>query len=135
MNQENNKISGISSTLLSEGKSTRLMKMRKKSASIATPVEAEQTDKLTVLDALDKSTKEEFLKVRQIIDQQLAGVLEKYPVNKQARFFKIRFGMDIDQLKELSIKEIYSVLGVKQNNLSNKERITELDYFGRLLSK
>ena len=134
MNQEKNKICGISSTLLNEGKSTRLIEMRKKAVSMTAPVEDQHTDNLTVSDVLDKSTKEELLKARQFINQQLADALAKYPTNKQARFFKLRFGMDIEQLKELSIKEIYSVLGVKQNN-KGKEWVAELDYFGRLLSK
>lgn len=133
MNQENFKICGTSSTLLSEGKSTRLMEMRKKTVSIIEePIEAQHIDEVATL---DKPTKKELLQARQIVDQQLNDILGTYPPNKQAKFFKIRFGMDIDQLKGLSIKKIYSVLVIKQNKPGSLERIAGMDYFGRFLSK
>ncbi len=69
----------------------------------------------------------DLLLARKIIDENLESILNNYPVNKQAKFFKIRFGMSVDQLKELSIKDINSELGIKQKIVS----ITELDYFGR----
>ncbi|MCK5829118.1 MAG: hypothetical protein KAH20_02330 [Methylococcales bacterium] len=135
MNQKENEVSGISSTLLSEGKSTRLMEMRKKAASVIAPAEDQLAVSMPMSDTLDTPTKEALLKARQMIDQQLIHILGKYPANKHAKFFKIRFNMDIDQLKKLSIKDIYSVINIKQNKQSSLDQVTGLDYFGRFLSK
>ena len=129
MNKSNNKISITSTTVLSDGKSTRLMEMRRKAMGVATPEPTQQSDCVV---ELDKSVETELLKARQIIDQHLTDILNKYPVNKQSKFFEIRFGMRVEQLKNLSIKEICTVLAVKQKQPESMKRIADLDYNGRL---
>lgn len=122
-----NKSSVTSSTLLSDGKSTRLRDLRIKAMGLAVPDETQGVDKAAKIKKLDKVVMEDLLRARKIIDENLVGILSNYPVNMQAKLFKIRFGMSVNQLKELSIKDINFVLGIKQKIMS----ITDLDYFGR----
>ncbi|MEE9339382.1 MAG: hypothetical protein V3U87_15005 [Methylococcaceae bacterium] len=122
MSQNNNKSSVTSTTLLVDGKSTRLRGMRVKAMG-----ESMSIDEATKVKKLDKVVMADLLRAREIIDNNLVDILSNYPVNKQAKLFKIRFGMSLDQLKALSIKDINLVLGIKQKIVT----IIDLDYFGR----
>lgn len=125
----------VSNTLLSEGKSTRLMALRQKAMGSSAPVpEKIPKTELAELKGLDRATKDEFLQVRRAVDERLADILKKYPANKQARFFKIRFGMSVEQLKALSMKEICSVIELEQVSFSGVSVVATLDYFGKVVT-
>lgn len=127
---QNNKAGATSVSLLSEGKSLRLMDLRRKAMGVAKSDEVQKVDALARINNLGKDLNKELLYARQIIDQNLSDILKNYPASKQKRFFKLRFGLSVEQLKNLSIYEICSVLGIKQKKLSNMPWLAELDYFG-----
>ena len=123
----------VSNTLLSEGKSTRLMALRKKAMGESVPSQSAKVE-LVEIEGLDRTTRDEFLQIRRAIEQRLADILKKYPTNKQAGFFKIRFGMSVEQLKRLSIKEICSVIGLEQISFSGVSIVATLDYVGNVVA-
>ncbi|MCF6204410.1 MAG: hypothetical protein L3J59_12220 [Methylococcaceae bacterium] len=127
MSQNNNKSNVTSTTLVIDGKSTRLRDMRVKAMGESMSAETQVIDGDARIKKLDKVVMADLLRARKVIDENLESILSNYPINKQAKLFKIRFGMSVDQLKELSIKDINLLLGIKHKIVS----ITALDYFGR----
>jgi|GEM_PF-1234998 len=126
------KISSTSTNLLLEGKSNRLMEMRKKAMAAELSKQIQHAAKTETVSQPNKTVEAELLQVRQLIDQRLTEILIHYPSNKKARFFAIRFGVSVDQLKKLPIKEIFAVLGIKQKSPVNMKQIADLDYNDRL---
>jgi tRNA G26 N,N-dimethylase Trm1 len=127
MSQNNNNSSVTSTTLLIDGKSTRLRDMRDKAMGKPMSAGTQAINEAAMIKKLDKVVMADLLRAREIIDKKLESILSNYPVNKQVKLFKIRFGISINQLKELSIKDINLVLGIKQKVVT----IIDLDYFGR----
>ncbi len=127
MSQNNSKSSVTSISLLSDGKSTRLMELRAKAMGEETvPTETQIINESIKINKLNKIVMADLLYARESIDKKIASILSKYLVNKQAKLFKIRFGLSVEQMKGLSIKEINSILGIVQK----KGLISDLDYFG-----
>lgn len=122
-----------SSTLLASGKSSRLREMRNKnlnlSASTITndqkPAQANLKDKI----------QPELLLAQQLIDQQLAKILAGLPAGKQQSLFKIRYGMDLETLKQQPIHQIVKLLKIKHPQLlsprGSMKNILELTYSGQ----
>lgn len=129
--KESEQRSGVSTTsvsLLSEGKSTRLLQMRQKAMGKvdqqSAPAESSEA-------ALNQAADEELHKIKQLIDRRLQEVMAEFPPNKRQRFFKIRYGLTPDQLKLLPIREILAVLKLKQIQSTGMKRVADLDYNGR----
>lgn len=131
MPQNKNKPSAVSVKLLSERRSTRLKNISKKRSEAKKHFSFQHTNNLSTNSILNKTVKDELLCARNNIDHKLGDILNKFPVNKQSKFFSIRFGMSIEQLKELPIKNSYSVLRIN-NKIST---IANFNYFGQFISK
>jgi len=119
------------SLLVSPGKSTRLQEMRQRAATANQPAPAPTQP---TLQAKDESLSPELALARKLIDQRLSEILTTLPAGKQRSLFKIRFGMEPDKIKELPIKQIFTLLTINHpsfNNLSaNMKRIGDLNYNG-----
>lgn len=130
-------IETTSSALVNPGKSSRLQAMRDKamSAQSATVIAGQQPDK-AVLHGKAAALSPEMLLARQIIDRQLDEILAMLPAGRQKRLFKIRFGVELEQIRDLPIKHIVGILKIKHpqlNNLSaDMKRIADLNYNGDL---
>ena len=120
-----------SSVLVSQGKSSRLQAMRDKTmaAELAAPSAGLHQNK-----AVDSSLSPALLLARQLIDQRLAEILASLPAGKQQRLFKIRFGVELGQIKDLPIKRIVVVLKISHTRLNdlaaNMKQIGDLNYNG-----
>ena len=123
-----------SSTLLASGKSSRLLAMRNKSQNPSpTPASAEphtQPAKPTA-----PALQAELHLAQQLIDQQLMQILADLPAGKQRSFFKIRYGMDIDTLKQQPIHRIVKRLKINHPQLTqahgDMKKVLELTYNGQ----
>lgn len=119
--------------LVNPGKSTRLQEMRQRAAaanqSAPTPAPADK-----VLQAKDTGLSPEMLLARQLIDERLTQILATLPAGKQRRLFKIRFGMEPDQIKALPIKQIFALLSISHpqfnNHCTNMKQVADLNYNG-----
>jgi len=121
--KEKIRIQELSPTLLQQGKSKRLAAIRDKVSGQSKEAIKPQR-KASPPTALEQA--------QQHIDQALRDWLARYPPAKKNRFFKIRFGMDIEQLKQLPIQEIYQRLAIAEHA---PEKIAKLDYNGRPVFK
>lgn len=122
----------LGTSLLTEGKSTRLLQMRQKAMGLAAErvVQCE-----TTLDMKQDETKDtELARARQIIDHRLQAILSRFPADKKQNFFRIRYGATPEKLKELPISEIFNLLQLQQNPSVNMKHIADLDYNGRPIS-
>jgi hypothetical protein len=120
------------SLLVNPGQSARLQEMRQRAASANQPP---PTPTQANLKAKDENLSPELALARDLIDQRLSKILAALPVGKQRRLFKIRYGMEPDQIRELAIKQIFAVLEINHpqfNNLSaNMKRVADLNYNGQ----
>ncbi len=122
-----------SSTLLASGKSSRLREMRNKNLNLlASTITNEQ--KPAQINLKDK-IQPELLLAQQLIDQQLATILAGLPAGKQQSLFKIRYGMDLDTLKQQPIHQIVKLLNIQHPQLSSPrgamKNILQLTYIGQ----
>ncbi len=114
-------------------KSSRLLAMR---ASVSGTKPEAVVEKPAPIQ-LDKNQKfsPELLMARQLIDQRLAELLNKLPDGKQQRLFKIRYGFEPEQLKQQSLKQIFSKLEISSNQINglsaNHQSLWELNYNGQ----
>ena len=113
-------------------KSSRLQAMR--AAAIGTKPEAAPVKAVQIAVSNDKKLSPELLLARQLIDQRLAELVANLPVGKQQGLFKIRFGMTPEQIKQLTLKQIFSKLAINPAQIkqlsTNPQAIWELNYNG-----
>ncbi len=114
-------------SVLDEGKSSRLLKMRQK--AFANAVEQPATDLPPAV--AGHWAEAEFEKIRKRIDRRLQELLSRFPPDKRQRFFKIRYGMTSEQLKQQPISRILEVLKLEWGQSAHMKCIADLDYNGR----
>jgi len=119
--------------LVSPGKSSRLRELRERAMAMKQPAAvAEQPQSIGV--EADKTMSPELLLARRVIDQRLAEIEAALPVGKQRRMFKIRYGVELEQIRDLPIKRIVGLLEIVHPQLNNPlgsmKRIAELNYNG-----
>lgn len=122
-----------SSTLLANGKSSRLREMRNKNLNLSAP--AISNDQKPAPANLKDQIQPELLLAQQLINQQLAEILAGLPVGKQQSLFKIRYGMDLDALKQQPIHHIVKLLKIRHPQLLSPggvmKNILKLTYNGQ----
>lgn len=122
-----------SSTLLASGKSSRLREMRNKNLNLSAPTIT--NDQKPAQANLKDQIQPELLLAQQLIDQQLAEILAGLPAGKQRSLFKIRYGMDLDALKQQPIHHIVKLLKIRHPQLLSPrgamKNILELTYSGQ----
>ncbi len=119
-----------SSTLLASGKSSRLLEMRNKSLN------PEPCKAVREVVTPDSNTQDSALFIaRQIIDRQLNAILSALPAGKQRSLFKIRYGIELEQLKQQPIKQIIRLLKIDHPQFAQPrgemKRILDLTYNGQ----
>jgi hypothetical protein len=121
-----------SMTLLASGKSSRLQAMRQKSIH-STPTDPTATRSITK--AADKDTDPQLLLARQLIDQRLVEILAGFPAGRQRSLFKIRYGIDPENLKQQPIRHIANLLKISHplftSPRGDMKNILELTYNGQ----
>jgi hypothetical protein len=130
MAEDKNRVMPSASSLVSPAKSSRLQAMREQSMQIKTVQTVEVSDK----NPLHSNVSPELLLARQVIDTRLTEVLHLLPEGKQKRLFKLRFGVELTEIRNLPIKRIVNLLAITHPQLhkliSSKNSIAELNYNG-----
>lgn len=135
-NPKETPVSTATTIMVGAGKSSRLQEMREKAmAARQTPVVNEPQQALP--SKLEKHLSPELIMARQLIDQRLAEILAGLPAGKQRTLFKIRFGVELEQIKSLPMKRVISLLKIAHPDYQPlspvMKRIAELDYEGDLV--
>ncbi|WP_347986951.1 hypothetical protein [Methylomonas sp. AM2-LC] len=134
MTDPNNKVIPVQTgTLVSQGKSSRLQAMHEQ----AMKTRASQTVELTP--AYQQHQKAlhanpDLLLAQQVIDTRLAEIVAMLPAGKQNRLFKLRFGVELAEIRNLPVQRIVNLLAINHPQLhkllSSKNSIAELNYNG-----
>lgn len=121
--------------LVGPGKSSRLQEMRNRALAANAPTAPAQPQKQTKEGG--KGLSPELALARQLIDQRLAEVMASLPAGKQKNLFKIRYGVELDQIKQLPIKRVAAMLKISHPQLNNPrgdmKQTVELTYNGEQL--
>ncbi|MDD1621545.1 MAG: hypothetical protein LUQ11_08680 [Methylococcaceae bacterium] len=128
-----NKPVAAGAMLVSPGKSSRLQEMRNRALAANAPAAPAQPQKQS--QESDKGLSPELALARRLIDQRLAEILASLPAGKQLSLFKIRFGVEFDQIKNLPIKRVAAMLQIRHPELNNPrgdmKQTIELTYNGQ----
>ncbi len=120
--------SGVS--LVTPGKSSRLQAMRDKTVTADAVEQARSTTEAALMFS------PELLLARLAIDQRLTEIMVMLPPGKQRRLFKIRYGVELEQISNLPIKHVCKVLDIalpaNQNPATVMKLIGDLNYNGEL---
>lgn len=133
MDNSKNRTVAAGSLLVNPGKSSRLQAMRNKAmaANQSAPTDGRPQSKAA---SHDKTLSPELLLARSAIDRRLAEILASLPAGKQQSLFRIRFGIELEQLKNLPIKRVVGMLKIGHPQLKNPQgdmkRIVDLTYNG-----
>ena len=106
-------------------KSSRLQALREQASKQAASVTTPDASRLK-----SDSGDSDLLVARQLLDQRLQTLLASMPAGKQNRLFKIRFGYEPEQIKQLSLKQAFKVLQISHQLPTKSQRIAELNYNG-----
>ncbi len=114
--------------------SSRLREMREKAQGVAVP---SPTPRTTPPEASPNDAKlsPALRLARRLIDQRLAELLATLPAGKQNSLFRIRFGMELSQIKTLPIRQVFGKLKIADPQLPPQspamKRIGDLNYNGQ----
>ncbi len=125
------KAAQTNNALLDQGKSSRLLQMRQKSMGVIEAASPDNESQDQFSSELDKDLANDLLQLRRLIDQRLQEIISVFPSEKRQKLFKIRFGMTMEQLKQLPMHRIITLLKLNPNIALNMKRIADLDYNGR----
>lgn len=114
--------------LVAGGKSSRLQQMREKSQTPQTPSPVIEPTLPT--NHHPTQLPPALRLAREKIDHRLAQILNHLPAGKQQSLFRIRYGVDLEQLKQLPIKRILTLLQIQSDKLNDIKHIGDLDYDG-----
>ena len=127
-----NQLPDSGSLLVDLAKSSRLQALRAQAKSLEqskspVPVAGGSAHKSN-LDPL-------LLLAQELIDQRLTEILAALPPGMQKRLFKIRFGVELDEIRQLPIKRLLPLLKIQHPQLNNPpanmKRIADLNYNGQ----
>ena len=127
-----NQLHDSGSLLVSLAKSSRLQALRAQAKSVEQPI----TPAPVAGGAAHKSNLDPLLLLAQeLIDQRLAEILAVLPAGMQKRLFKIRFGVELDEIRQLPLKRLLPLLKIQHSQLNNPpanmKRIADLNYNGQ----
>ncbi|NOR72070.1 MAG: hypothetical protein GQ532_20700 [Methylomarinum sp.] len=132
---EENKTTSVRGALLvGTNKSSRLAAMRAKALgaeNLQTPVKKDQKLWATGLKAETKSALEQAEK---LVDNKVAVVLSAYPKGKMNTFFKLKYGVKVDEINQMPRKEVFRLLGLETVKIKQFRLIENLDYNGNTVN-
>lgn len=123
-------------SLLASGKSSRLLEMRKKSRQAsADNLIAENGIARPASKSARNDANPQLLLAQQLIDQRLAEILAGFPAGRQRSLFKIRYGIDPENLKQQPIQYIVKLLNISHplftSPRGDMKKVLELTYNGQ----
>lgn len=96
-------------------RSSRLLALRDKAASSAEPAAPLPNSPQSDEDA-------HTARLRRLVEQRLNAILATLPAGKQRSLFKIRYGIDLEQLHALPLQKAAEILKIKSGDLKNQLR-------------
>ncbi len=138
-NQKHRISSPVNIALIEPGKSRRLQEIQENARLVkSVSLLEQQVENPGFVTKQGGQLPPELVLVRQLIDQRLDEILNSLPLGKQKRLFKIRFGIDVDLIRELPIKRVLSLIKIQpsvlNNPLVNMKLLGDMNYNGEPVS-
>ena len=111
-----NELNLVSSSRLKAMRDQQLQAQAGKAKAVQARISEKETSDLAV--------------AQQLIDSALQQIISQLPVGKQRSMFKIRYGVDPADVKQLAIADVFKRLNISQQALTNPQAIAQLNYNG-----
>jgi len=135
LNMEEEKTSSVSGALLvGTNKSSRLAAMRAKALGVKSLKTAVKKDQKSWTSGLKTETKSALEQAEKLIDYKVAAVLSAYPKGKVNAFFKLKYGVKIDEINQLPRKEVFRLLGLETAKIKQFRLIEAMDSKGNIIN-
>lgn len=118
--------------LVARGKSSRLDAIRKKAGLAGKPTDLEEKQsQLVIGKGLNQATKEALQQASVLIEDKLNTLMAAYPTGKKNAFFKIKYGVEIEKVKEMSVQDIFKLLKLENKKIKHFLMIENLYLNGK----
>ena len=118
--------------IIGAGKSKRLDAIRKK-AGLTFDNDSQQTANkhYGLIEGLNPQTRDILIQAQKIIDNRLASIMKTYPAGKTKSFFKIKYGLNVEQLQLKTFKDIFTALKIDEAEIKQFRLIEHLGLHGK----
>jgi len=118
--------------LVAAGKSSRLDAIRKKAGlQIAETALQKKPKPKPFATGLNQVTKQALQQAELKIETTIESIVKSYPAGKQKTFFKLKYGVNIDNIKGLLIKDIFKKLALDTYEIKHFNLIENLYLDGK----
>ena len=133
--KENKKISVNSNVLVGSGKSSRLAALSKKASGHKNIIGlGDNNSQYKFSVGLKLETEMALQQAIKMIEEKVTFILNGYPMGKKSKFFKLKYGVDIEKIKEMTMKDVFVMLGLETMMIQQFRLIESLDSNGKLLN-
>lgn len=119
--------------LVAVGKSSRLDAIRKKADLVADPVVVNKKHKpFAQVSGLNQQSKEALQQAVTMIEYKMNSILATYPAGKKKTFFKLRYGVNPEQVDTLPLQEVFKLLKLDGSGIKYFPLIEKICSDGRI---
>ncbi len=128
--KENNNPAVNSQLLVAEGKSSRLTAIRNKTQGQKNKLNEKNSPSQLSSD-LKPEQKQSLQLAIKIIEDKVDCILNSYPGGKRKTFFKLKYSVDVLQIRQLAIKDVFVILQLDSQKISHFRLIENLNSVGQ----
>ena len=126
------KVSISSHPLVSSQKSSRLAAMRNK---VEDKFVVKGNNQSQVGSGLKPELKVILNQAITIINEKLTTIIKSYPAGKKNTFFKLKFGISVEKVKEMSLKSVFDLLNLDSSKIRNFQQIEKMNCYGKIIQE
>lgn len=124
INKKQSIVSVQSNTLVNTRKSSRLAAMGNHKVNTG------EQKKPLMLKGLKPETANAFQLAKEMVDKKMDFILDNYPVSKKNRFFKLKYGVTVDETTKMTMKQLFVTLQIESKKISKFKLIECMDLTG-----
>ncbi len=130
-----NKVSVGDNLLVEAGKSSRLMAIGNKVIAKNNNPNQDFNNKLSQVETrLKPETKIALEQANNLIDEKVFVILNGFSSAKKNSLFKLRFGVDIDDINDMAIKRVFSLFYLDARKIQHFRLVENLNLQGVLVA-
>lgn len=121
-----------SAVLVGAGKSKRLDALRNKVSlnMDKAPFRVTQKSQEKIENELSQFANEALEQAKHAIEERISKILNAYPPGKSKTFFKLKYGVDVQMVKRLSLRKVFDILTLNDSEIKYFKKIQHLNIYG-----
>jgi len=128
---KDNKVSVNSNVLVGAGKSSRLAALNNKAMGQKNITGlARNKSRQQFVAGLKPEIEIALQQSIKLIEEKVTVILNSYPISKKNTFFKLKYGVDLNKIKEMAMKDVFILLGLETLKIQQFRLIECLDSNG-----